>query len=122
MKRLLVLMTLLLFIAAPVFAQHAAVQSHGINVTWTLSATPGVTSQLLCRSTVSGGEDCSNPLQTFADDTTVAFLDTTGVGGTKYYYVLGACVAGICSAPSPEASAVYPIVPASQTGVAASPQ
>jgi|ERR1039458_3947337 hypothetical protein len=111
----------LLLLATACFAQLAATPTtHGIDITWTLSNTPGVTSQLVCRSTVSGGENCGTPLQTFSDDTTVSFLDTGGVAGTKYYYVLEACIGTICSSPTtPEVSAVFPTVPNAQTGVGA---
>src|ERR1039458_3056718 len=86
----------LLLLATACFAQLAATPTtHGIDITWTLSNTPGITSQLVCRSITSGGENCGSPLQTITDGTTVSLLDTAGVGGTKYYYVLEACIGTI---------------------------
>src|ERR1039458_8529376 len=97
MKRFVVLSVLLLaFAAVSLSAQVKALPStHGIDITWTLSNTPGITSQLVCRSITSGGENCGSPLQTITDGTTVSLLDTAGVGGTKYYYVLEACIGTI---------------------------
>lgn len=99
----------------------ASAQQHGINLAWTPSATQGVTTQVICRSTSSGTENCAAPLKTFSDNSTSQFLDTTGQAGVQYYYVLEACINNICSVPSTEATAVFPTVPASPTGVTASP-
>ena len=114
MKKLIVV--LLLVVGSSAAAQH------GINLIWTPSVTSGVTSQLVCRSTSPGTENCATPLVTFPNNTTAAYLDTTGTPGTTYYYVLEACIGSICSVPSAEASAVFPSVPVPPSGVTASPQ
>jgi len=114
MKRLILIAVL--FATSLAFGQG----QHGIKLSWTLSTTSGVTSQVVCRSTTSGSENCATPLTTISDDVTVSFLDQTGMAGVKYYYVLEACIGTNCSVPSAEASAIYP--PSPQTGVVAVPQ
>ena len=99
-----------------------AQQQHGINIAWTPSPTNGVTSQIICRSTTTGTENCATPLTTIPNNTQASFLDTTGQAGTKYFYVLEACIGSICSAPSGEANAIFPTVPAPPSGVTANPQ
>ena len=99
-----------------------AQQQHGINIAWTPSPTNGVTSQIICRSLTTGTENCATPLATIPNNTQASFLDTTGNAGTKYFYVLEACIGSICSSPSGEANAIFPTVPAPPSGVTANPQ
>src|SRR5271166_877725 len=119
MKRILLLTMIL---APALYAQAACTAGHGICLSWTLSTTPGITSQVVYRGTTPGGENFITPLTTIANGTAVNYLDTTGAGGLTYYYVLEACIGAICSVPSNEATAVFPTVPAPPTVVTATPQ
>ena len=121
MKRIFWIIVWLALSTAAV-AQHGIMLGNGSGGGWTLSTTPGITSQLVCRSTSTGTENCAVPLTTIANNTTASYLDTTGVAGTKYFYVLEACIGAICSVPSVEASAVFPTVPTAPTGLGAVPQ
>ena len=111
-----------LLIALLLSSPAAAQQQHGINLTWTPSTSSGVTSQLICRSNVSGLEICTVPLVTIPNGTTSSYLDTTGVAAQPYFYIAESCVGAICSAKSNEASAVFPTVAAPPTALSAVPQ
>ena len=120
MKRI-PLLTLILIVPA-LYAQAACTAGHGICLSWTLSTTPGITSQVVYRGTTPGGENFITPLATIPNGTATNSLDTTGAGGLTYYYVVEACIGTICSVPSNEATAVFPTVPVPQAGLSASPQ
>ena len=89
-----------------------------IDLTWTPSATGGVTEQRLYRSTTSGSY--TTPVATFNDNTTNSHTDTGLTDGTTYFYVVRAFDGANESADSNEASAapvdnVTPQPPASLT-------
>ena len=117
MKRLFLVISLLLLASVlPAAAQH------GINLAWSHSTSAGVTSQVICRSLISAQEVCIPALATILDNTTNTYLDTTGIAGVQYFYVLEACAGTICSIPSNEANAVFPTVPSPPTTLGAVPQ
>lgn len=77
---------------------------HAIVLTWTAPTTGGApTSYNVKRSTTTGTETtiASVPVPT------TTYSDTTGVGGTKYFYVVTAVNATGESGPSNEASATF---------------
>lgn len=98
MKRLFLIAALLM--ATPMWAQHHT------DLKWTPSTDGSTTSQVVCRGTAPGKEDCNSPLTTFADNTTATYSDTTGVVGNVYYYIVEACNTNGCSA-SNEAAATF---------------
>jgi hypothetical protein len=104
------------------FVGLVAQTQHGLNLAWSLSPTPGITSQLVFRGTTPGGENMASPYATITNGTATSFLDTTGVAGTKYFYVLEACIGAICSAPSNEGSGVFPTLPAPPSGLSVTAQ
>lgn len=110
MKRLM----MLLFFSAAVFAQQ-----HGLSLAWTAGTCPtgqtcGATANYnVMRSTTSGGP-YTQIAQTTGTVTT--FLDTTGVPGTKYFYVIQALASGAPPAQSGEGSGVFPFPPAPAPG------
>lgn len=121
MKRLARIAILLLPIAVlllwPSRGLHAQ-GGHNITLTWTASATPNVTYNVW-RGTVAGTHTTQVNTTPIA---TVTFADTTGVGGTTYFYVVRAVnSAGTASADSNEVSATFlPLpAPAAPTGLAA---
>ena len=90
-----------------IFAQSG----HNITLTW--SASSGATSYNVKRSTATGTE------ATIATSATTSFVDTTGVAGTKYFYVVTAVNQFGESGPSNEASATFlGNPPAAPTGLA----
>lgn len=91
-----------------IFAQSG----HNITLSW--SASSGATSYNVKRSTTTGTETA---LSTSA---TTSFVDSTGVAGTKYFYVVTAVNQFGESGPSNEASATFlGNPPAAPTGLAA---
>lgn len=78
-----------------IFAQSG----HNITLTW--SASSGATSYNVKRSTTTGTE------ATISTSATTSFVDSTGVAGTKYFYVVTAVNQFGESAPSNEASASF---------------
>lgn len=81
---------------------HPADNGGAIDLTWTPSATAGVTQQRLYRSTTSGSG--YSLVVTFNDNTTSSYTNTGLVNGTNYFYVVRA-FNGQESANSNEASA-----------------
>lgn len=110
MKRILYLVPLfVLLLFWPVNAQTV----HGILVTW-VAGSNDVTFNVY-RSTVTGG-----PYTQIKSGLTMpTFEDTTGVGGTKYFYVVTGVDSVGESAFSNESSATFPLVPAVPTGLQA---
>lgn len=102
------------------FWPTAAQTVHQIVLTWNASTTAGVNYNIY-RGTVSGGPYTklnSTPI------VGLTYSDTTGVGGTKYFYVetavcTAACPAGISgeSVFSNEASATFLAAPAPGAGL-----
>lgn len=88
---------------------HAQTTQHGVTVTWT-AGTPTTgqvadTSYNVYRSTVSGGP--YTKLNT-ASVTATTYFDSTGVGGTKYFYVITGVASGATeSGFSNETSATF---------------
>lgn len=84
------------------FPIHSQGTAHFNTVTWTLSSTPGVTSQAVYRSTTSGGP--YTLLATINDGTTTSYKDTAVTQGVTHYYVLTANVGTSQSVFSGQAS------------------
>ncbi len=61
----------------------ASPQAHSVAISWQPSASPGVTSYNVYRSTVSGG-----PYQRVGNVSTASFTDNSVTAGTTYYYVV----------------------------------
>jgi hypothetical protein len=109
---------LAVLLAMPIFGQT----QHNVTLTWTASTTTGVNYNIY-RSLTAGGPYTkinATPI------TGLQYVDTTGVGGTKYFYVetavcTAACPAGISgeSAFSGEASATFLGSPAPGAGLQA---
>jgi fibronectin type 3 domain-containing protein len=119
MKGKIALATLCLALVGliPVFSQT----QHNITLTWTASTTAGVNYNIY-RGTASGGP------YTKLNTTSISgltYVDTTGIPGTKYYYVETAvcvsCASGISgeSAYSNEASGLFLGSPAPGAGLGA---
>jgi fibronectin type 3 domain-containing protein len=82
-----------------------------VSLSWTASS--GATSYSVKRSTVSGG-----PYTSLSAATTASYVDSTGIGGTKYYFVVSAVSSNGESGNSNEASATPTLAaPATPTGV-----
>ena len=78
--------------------------AHNITLTWTAPTTGGApTSYNVLRGTAAGSE---TQLATVAAPATT-YVDTTGVGGTKYFYEVEAVNSAGTSVPSNEASATF---------------
>jgi cellulose 1,4-beta-cellobiosidase len=75
-----------------------------LNLAWTVSTAPDVTSQRVYRSTVSGGP--YSVVVTFTNNTTNTYTDSGLTNGTTYYYVLRTFDGTQESANSAQASAV----------------
>ena len=93
---------------------------HGLLVTWPAGACPAgqtcgaTTGYNVMRSTTSGGP------YTQVGQTTAAitsFLDTTGISGTTYFYVIQALATGAPPSQGGEASGVFPFPPAPAPGI-----
>jgi len=103
----------------PVSAQTA----HSILLSWNASTTTGVL-YIVSRGTVSGGP---YTVLNSTPQSALTYSDTTGVGGTTYYYVVQAtCTGGSCptgvsgtSAYSTQASATFLAGPAAPVGLQA---
>jgi hypothetical protein len=116
---LAMLTTVLLFGFPRVHAQTV----HDTVLTWVASTTTGV-NYVVWRGTVTGGP---YTIQNTTPTPSLTYTDTTGVGGTKYFYVIqstcagGTCPAGISgvSAFSAEVNATFLGAPAPPTGPAA---
>ncbi len=77
----------------------AAQAQQGLQLSWNLSTSNGITKQLVCRSLTAGTEDCTAPIKVLADNATTTFLDTPPQVGVTYFYVLEACIQNVCSEP-----------------------
>jgi len=111
---IVLLVVALLLVAWPGWPQTA---THSISLSWTAS-TSVVAGYNVYRGTVTGGP--YTKLNT-APITALAYTDTTGAGGTKYFYVATAVdSAGVESIYSNEASAIFlspPLPPAALAAV-----
>ena len=122
MKKYLGLALLLTLCLALVLWPSRGATVHNVGLTWGASTTTGVNYNVY-RGTISGGPYTklnTTPL------TGLAFSDTTGTGGTKYFYVetsicTAACPAGISGESdfSNEASVTFLGNPAAGQGLAA---
>lgn len=74
-------------------------QSHSLTLTW--NASPTATSYNVKRSTTSGAE------VTISTTATTTFVDSSGVAGTKYFYVVTAVNSFGESGPSSEVSGTF---------------
>lgn len=126
MKRLLLFV---LFAALPALAQTTTCPgptpgSPHICLKWTnpvQGANPS-TGVNIYRATATGAENYATPLNaTLLPLGTAAFLDTTAVVGTQYFYTTCEVgTGGVLSAPSNEASAQTSVPPNAATGLTAS--
>jgi cellulose 1,4-beta-cellobiosidase len=106
------LMAALCYLSVRVHAQSAT--THSVTLNWIASITPNVT-YTVYRATVSAG-----PFTAIATGVaTTTFTDTTGVGGTQYYYEVDAVSSGGSSGPSNEVNATFLVNPAPPTGLGA---
>lgn len=99
--------------AKPTTIRTPAGVSHGIAVSW--SETTAGTSFNVYRGVGTGTEVAYAQVGIGI----LTFNDLTGTGGTNYCYMITAVLNGIESGDSPEACAVFPLVPASPTGTTA---
>jgi hypothetical protein len=111
------LLVLIALLVLPVWGQGTP---HSITVGWTFAqGTDIATGFNVYRATVSGGpytKQTATPLPLL----TTTYVDTTGVGGTKYFYVVTSIDAqGNESVNSNEASATFLANPAVPQGVTA---
>jgi hypothetical protein len=93
---------------------------HSITIGWTYTQGADLATGFnVYRATTSGGpytKLTATPLSI----NTLTFMDITGVGGTKYFYVVTAVdIGGFESANSPEASASFLALPLAPVGVTA---
>jgi fibronectin type 3 domain-containing protein len=116
LKRLFIiaLTSLISFAVATVKAQAPTV--HSAVLTWTASTTPNVT-YTVYRATAQAG-----PFTAIASGVTaLTFSDTTGTGGTLYYYEVDAVDStGDASGPSNEVSGTFKSNPATPSALAVS--
>ena len=106
MRRLLwitALILLAILVAMPRVGVHAQ-GGHNITLTWTAPTTGGApTTSIILRGTSSGTE---TQIATVPAPT-LTYVDTTGVGGTKYFYEVEASNSAGTSGPSNEVSATF---------------
>lgn len=123
MKRYLLVASLILVAVFAHTASTVAQTAHSILLSWTYTqGTDAGTGFNVYRSTVTGGpysKLTSAPLAA----TQLSFTDSTGTGGTKYFYVVTAIDSlGVESANSNESSAIFvsssPNAPAGLTAIA----
>ena len=112
---------ILLLLAVSVFPQGGT--SHSIKVAWTYTQGSDIATGFnVYRGVVSGGP-YTKQNSTSIPITTLSYSDTTGTGGTKYFYVITATDAlGDESAYSSEASAIFLANPSVPQGVTATAQ
>jgi fibronectin type 3 domain-containing protein len=97
------------------FTLHAQGKAHSITLTWVASTSTNVTNYNVYRSTTSGSGYAK-----IANSTTLTYTDSSGTGGTLYYYVVTALDSGGDeSADSNQASATFLVNPNPPTGLAA---
>ena len=115
-KIALFLFGLSLLLGLPSLRQGVQAQgtTHGVTLTWTTGANDVAFN--VYRGTVSGG-----PYTSIATGVSVTtYFDTTGTGGTKYFYVVTGTAPGqIESAYSNEASATFLVQVGAPGGLAA---
>jgi fibronectin type 3 domain-containing protein len=115
MKSKLALLGLVVALICPSLSNSQAKQ-HSVTLSWTAGLND-VTFNVY-RATTSGGYT-TTPLKSGV--TTITYVDTTGVGGTKYFYVVtGVDASGFESGFSNETSATFlasPVAPAGLTAV-----
>jgi fibronectin type 3 domain-containing protein len=80
---------------------------HQVNLSWTQSTTPGITSNCVYRSVTSGGPYTQLACSTGAS---TQYTDSTVVGGNTYYYVVTALVNTQESNYSNQVQAIIPNV------------
>ena len=103
-SRLLFAFLLCSLIFGITFKGLRAQAGHNITLTWTAPTTGGApTSYNVKRGTSAGSE---TQLATVAAPATT-YVDTTGTGGTKYFYVVTAVNSAGESGPSNEANATF---------------
>lgn len=93
--------------------------NHGESLTWSESGCPTCTFNVY-RGTTAGGENYTTPIAKGV--TTATYLDQSGTAGVTYFYTVTAVNGTIESAPSNEASGVFPTVPSSPSSLTATPQ
>lgn len=77
---------------------------HFVQLSWTASASSGVTGYNIYRGTAAGAES-TTPINSGGPVAGTNFTDVNTVSGTKYYYVIKATNGSVESAPSAEFSA-----------------
>jgi len=89
----------------PLTGTGLATLAHSVDITWTISSSPGVVSYSVYRSTVSGG-----PYAKVGSATGTVFTDATVKSGVTYFYVVTAVdSSGNESVVSGEVTAAIPV-------------
>lgn len=116
-KRILGLALLLTITGGLLFWPAQGATTHNVTLTWSCPSCAASLTFNAYRSTVSGGSYVK--INTSAI-TSLSYVDTTGTGGTKYYYVVTSVDSGGVESPfSNEASATFLAPPAAPTGLQA---
>lgn len=138
MRRLFILALLFLFFSFGARAQRVTPKvlaqtggacgtgvAHCTVLSWTASTTSGVTYSV-CRSTTSGAENCTVPINT-SPITGTSYIDPitlTNSQQTFFYVIVAVDVTSfgtLTSSPSNEASATFPALPQAPTSATATP-
>lgn len=99
-SRILLTLAIVFVIGVPGLAQGP----HNITLTWTAPTTGGApTTYNILRGTATGAETALASVPA----TQLTYVDTAGVGGTKYFYTITAQNGAGTSAPSSEVSATF---------------
>lgn len=108
MKRLIIIITLTLLLAAFATAQQIP---HGVTLSWSWTG-KGTATYNIYRTTISGGE-AKPALATGVN--LLTYTDSSAVVNQQYYYTVTSIVGGIESAPSTEVGALITVPPSPQS-------
>lgn len=128
MKKVLAVIGLLLFWQSAAFAQHlkatgsCTVGPNGgcVGLSWTDSTTAGAGYNVI-RGTTSGGESSAPLNPTPLASGTIAYTDSTAVGGATYYYEVVATCTGVTTCPTGYAGSAAPSNEVNQTVPSSTP-